>query len=178
MNPMMIALVAALTLAGPVLAEEAGHDHAHDPAQAAPGAAAEPSGHVASLGAVRLVHAWSRATEGGEALVFLEIENGGDSAVTLEGAESAVAKTVEVVGFQLAGGAGAYVGLGALSVAAHGTMALAPEQAALRLTGLTAPLHQGETFPMEIHLSSGHVPVVVAIEAATAHQHSHAGHKH
>ena len=170
-----IPLLTALALAAlPALAETA----APAPAEAAHEAHEAHSDHVASLGAVRLIHAWSRATEGSEALVFLEIENGSDAAVTLEGGESAVAKTVEVVGFQLTGESGGYVGLGPLQVAARGTMALAPEQAALRLTGLSAPLHQGETFPMEIHLSSGHVPVTVEIEAADAHQHSHAGHKH
>ena len=170
----MIPLLAALALACPALADNAPQapgDAAHETHEA-------HSDHVASLGAVRLIHAWSRATEGSEALVFLDIENGGETAVTLEGGESAIAKTVEVVGFQLANGAGSYVGLGALKVAARGRMALAPEQAALRLTGLTAPLHPGETFAMELHLSSGHVPVTVEIEAADAHQHSHAGHKH
>ena len=174
MKPMIPLLAALALMACPALAEDA----APAPAEAAHETQEAHSDHVASLGAVRLIHAWSRATEGSEALVFLEIENGSPAAVTLEGGETALAKTVEVVGFQLAGGAGRYVGLGALKIAARGHMALAPEQAALRLTGLSAPLHPGETFAMELHLSSGHVPVLVEIEAADAQQHSHAGHKH
>lgn len=159
----MIPLLTALMLALPGLAvaEEAGHDD-----------------HLATLDGLRLIHAWSRATDAAEALVFFEIENTGATPVTLDGGDCALAQSVEVVGFQLQGETGAYVDLGRVAVAPHGEMELAPERVALRLNGLNAPLRQGESFPMEVHLSLGHVPVHVEVEAADAHQHSHAGHKH
>jgi len=133
---------------------------------------------VAQIGDLRLIHAWSRATEDDEALVFVDIENHGTTEIMLTGGQTPLARSVEVVGFQLQGARGVYVPLGDLPIAAGSKMALTPEGVALRLDGLSQPLHQGDTFPMEIEVGHTHADVVVQIEAANARQHSHAGHQH
>lgn len=158
----VVLLVAALALPFDAAAEDAHTQEAH----------------LAEAGTLRLVHAWSRATDAGEALVFIDIENKGTDLVSLTGGESALAASVDVVGFQMQGGTGSFVPLGALPIAAGTEMVLSPEGVALRLTGLNQPLRQGETFPMEIHFGDMHAEVTVAIEAADARQHSHAGHEH
>lgn len=134
--------------------------------------------HLATLGELRLVHAWTRATEDDHALVFVEIDNTGEAPVTLTGAASAIAEGAELVGFRLEEGEPGYVALGKLPVAPGTEMALAPEGLALRLEGLAGPLTEGETFPVEIVFDAGRVEMIVQVEAADATQHGHAGHAH
>lgn len=144
------------------------HDHGHDDASA----------HKAVLGDVVLLHAWTPETEGPDALVYVEIDNGGDQAVTLLGAESALASGAELVGFQLQNGAPSYVALPMLPIAAGAEMMLAPRAAAIRLSGLTDHLHEGDAFELHIQFNTGEVPMMVQVEPAGATQHSHAGHNH
>lgn len=164
-------ILAALLVPAAAFAEGSGHGHATEEG-------VSEDEHVTELDHVRLVHAWSRATDGDETLVFMEIENGGDAAVVLTGGETAVAAAVEVVGYQLQGGTGTHVVLGDVPIAAGARMTLAPDGVALRLTGLSEPLHEGESFALKVLLGDRAADVTVAVEAATALQHSHAGHDH
>ena len=160
---------ALLLLATPALAQgadehaEEHHDHEE---------------HVADLDGLRAIHAWARATSGSTAQVFVELENTGDDTVTLLGGEADIAATVTLVGFQLVGGEATYVALPEMPIPAGREIVLAPNGLALALTGLTQALVQGEHFEMEIEFDTGHLEVVVEIEAANATQHSHAGHNH
>src|SRR3712207_5280436 len=61
-------------------------------------AAEEDEEHVAQKGDVRVVHAWSRATDAGEGLVFMDIESLGGGGDRLTGAESETAERVEIHG--------------------------------------------------------------------------------
>jgi periplasmic copper chaperone A len=134
--------------------------------------------HVSELNGVRAVHAWTRATGGNIALVFVDIENGSDAIVLIEGGHSEIAGTVELVGFRLKDGNPAYEPVGSVPVGPGKEMQLAPERLALRLTGLTQPLAEGGEFELEIVFDIGEIDVHVAVEAVDATQHSHAGHNH
>mgnify|MGYP002173747799 CR=1 FL=1 len=134
--------------------------------------------HVSELNGVRAVHAWTRATSGDTALVFVEIENGSDAIVLIEGGHSDDAEQVELVGFRLKDGEPVYEPVASVPVGAGKEMVLAPERLALRLSGLTKPLGEDGELEMEIVLDIGELDVHVAVEAANATQHSHAGHNH
>ena len=159
----LLLATALLTFAAPAFAEDHDHDHDH---------------HVSELDGLRAVHAWTRATSGKTALVFVEIENGSGKDVLLQGGESAHAASVDLVGFKLQDGAPAYVLLPSLPVKAGREVELSPEGLALRLNGLKEPLKEGEEIEMEIEFDAGHLEVHVEVEDADATQHGHAGHSH
>ncbi len=60
--------------------------------------------HLAEGGHLRALHAWTQATKGKTALVFVEIENIGDSELVLEGATAPFAAGAELVAFSLVDG--------------------------------------------------------------------------
>lgn len=159
------AAVVAFALAGAAFAQ----DHMHDE---------DEEHHVSELNGVRTVHAWTRATSGPDALVFVSIENNSPNEVVLLGGECECAASVELVGFELKDGEPAYTPLPGVPVRAGGELALEPNGLALRLSGLSAALVQGGELEMEVELSVGHLDVHVEIGAADATQHSHAGHRH
>jgi periplasmic copper chaperone A len=154
------ALLAGMAL--PVFAQ----GHAHD------------DEHEASLGDVRIIHAWTRAAaEGQDAVVFFEVENGGE-AVELTGAEAENAASVEIVGASMGSdGAVAYAPVGAFTLPA-GDFAFDPDGLGLRLNGLTEALEQGDYFHMHLLLGEGELEISVDVEAVDATAHSHAGHSH
>ena len=161
-------LPALLLIAGSAQAgDEAGHAHASD-----------ADSHLATLGDIRLVHAWTRATDRGEALVFMEIEHNGHKAATLTGGASGIADGVNLVAFRSRDGNAGYVTLPDLTIAPGTEMVLQPEGVALRLTGLDEPLVEDQSFDMEVAFDLGHAQVIVQIEAPNATRHSHAGHAH
>lgn len=140
-------------------------DHAHDE-------------HEASLGAITVIHAWTRATAQGEdAIVFFEIENAGEP-VGLSGAEATNAASVDVVGATMgADGAMAYQPVGEFQLPS-GEFEFDPNGLGLRLNDLAAELKQGEHFPLHLLLGDGELEISVEVEAADAVAHSHAGHSH
>lgn len=154
-----LVLVAATSVA--FAADEPDHDH-----------------HVSELAGLRAIHAWTRATDGDTALVFVEIENRSEATVVLEGGESAAAASADLVGFQMTDGRPEYVTLPKMPIAAGRELVLEPEGLALRLSGLGAPLAQGDEIEMELEFDVGHMDVHVAVEAENATRHSHAGHAH
>jgi len=160
----------ATVLATATYAGENDHDHDHDHGG--------ESSHKAELGAVELLHAWTAETDGDTALVYVEIENAGDSAVTLIGAEADIAARVELVGFQLKDGAESYEPLDALPIAAGAHLDLEPRGVAFLMTGLSEHLHQNDDFELHIIFDAGEVKMIGQVEAADATQHSHAGHNH
>lgn len=134
--------------------------------------------HVSELGQVRAVHAWTRATSGDSALIFVDIENHSDAVVVLQGGESDFAESAELVGFRLKDGEPSYVVLKSVPIKGGTELVLEPEGLALRLNGLSEPLHEGEEVEIEIEFDAGHMDVFVEVGAATAKAHSHAGHQH
>ena len=156
-----LALIAALAAPLPAFAQED-----------------DQSDHLAEAGGLRLLHAWTRATDDDTAHVFVEIANTGDAARTLSGGSAAIAETTTLVGFLMEDGTGTYQPLPGLPVAPGTDLDLTPEGLALQLDGLDAALAEGDSFPMEVHFGETHIDVTVAVEAAGASQHSHAGHMH
>jgi copper(I)-binding protein len=156
----VFALLAGCLLASAAMADETDDDH------------------VAERDGLRVVHAWSRATEGPDGVVFLEIENEG-AADTLTGAATKVALDIVIEGLRLE--AGNLVGepLGDVAIPAGGTFHFEPNVAQLRLVGLAHPLDEGDDYAIELVFGErGSITVQVEVEAATASQHSHAGHSH
>jgi copper(I)-binding protein len=155
-----LALFAAFSLMTlPVLAQD---DHAH----------------LSEADGLRIVHAWTAATSGTEALVYMEIENGTDSLVTLSGAEAPDGMTADLVGFTYTDGIEAWQVLPAMPIASGQHLDLAPRSLALRLSGLTAPLAEGDEIEIEVLFGDLHMDVHVEVEAEGATAHSHAGHSH
>ena len=140
-------------------------------------AAADEADHLGELGGLRALHAWTRATDAGEALVFVEVENAGDASVTLEGAE-AEGLVAELVGFRLVNGEPDWQVVGPVPVAPGRTLHLEPDGLAIRVDGLTAPLVEGEGMDLDLLTSLGPLVVHVEVEAADAAAHGHAGHDH
>ncbi|WP_157772696.1 hypothetical protein [Pseudoponticoccus marisrubri] len=61
---------------------------------------------------------------------------------------------------------------------ARRSLDLAPEGLAIRATGLSAAFDEGDTAEITLLTSAGDIALTVAVEAADARQHSHAGHSH
>jgi periplasmic copper chaperone A len=155
-----LALLTSLSLAtSPVLAQD---DHSH----------------LSEADGLRIVHAWTPATSGTEALVYMEIENETDSLVTLSGAEALDGMTADLVGFTYTDGTEAWQVLPAMPIAAGQHLDLAPRSLALRLSGLAAPLTEGDEIEIEVLFGDLHMDVHVEVEAEGATAHSHAGHNH
>ena len=171
---MRTALITLLTiLATSAFAEGDDHDHDHDDH-----GHEEETSHKATLGDVELLHAWTTETDDDTALIYVEIENGGDAPVTLIGAESDIAASVELVGFQLKDGADHYEPLGEVAIAAGSHLDLEPRGVAFLMTGLTEHLHEDEEFEFHVIFDTGEAAMIGQVEAADATQHSHAGHNH
>lgn len=134
--------------------------------------------HVSEMKGLRAVHAWTRATSADDLLVFVELENTGDEAVTITGGEAEFAETVELVGFTLIDGDPTYQPMPQIPLSAGRELMLAPNGLALRLSGLDRAFADGEHFDMQIATDRGALEVEVAVEAADATQHDHAGHAH
>lgn len=140
--------------------------------------AEEPDEHVAQAGGIRVVHAWSRATDAGEGAVFMDIESLG-AGDRLTGASTELAGAVAIHGAVLADGVPSSEPLGEVEIPAGGEFVLEPEAVFLKLTELKRPLEQGEAFPLELRFAqAGALTVEVQVEAADATAHSHAGHAH
>lgn len=141
-------------------------------------APAEDSDHLSELGGLEALHAWARATSGPEAFVFLELKNEGDDAVTLDGAETPVAASAEIVGFQPKAGQATYEPIPSMPVNPGRELHLEPDGLAIRLVGLTQALVEGDEFDLDLQTSLGVLEVHVEIERSDAKAHSHAGHAH
>ncbi|WP_068088829.1 copper chaperone PCu(A)C [Polycladidibacter stylochi] len=146
--------------------EGAEHDHA------------EHSEHLSVHDGLRVVHAWTPATKEDHALVYFELENESKQTKELKGAESAIATSAQIVGFRFKNGEGGYDSINVLPLGAGQHMEFAPNELAVLLDGLKKPLHQGDSFELELHIDNHHMDIHVAVEAQGATQHSHAGHQH
>lgn len=169
-----------------VQANETGHsehdhadgDHGHEEGEHAEDHEQDNSSHEGEADGVRTLHAWTRATPGKTALLFVDIQNTSDHAVSITGGHSEVAESVELVGFQLKEGEPDHVALPPVPIKAGTEMSLAPNGLALRLNGVRMPLREGEEHGVEIEFDFGHIEMRFQVEAADAKQHSHAGHQH
>lgn len=143
------------------------------------GAVAEDSDHKAEVDGVVILHAWSQATSGPDAKVFMEIENEGDAPITLTGGEAdEIAGSVKIMGASIRAG-GEPEPLPAMAIEPGSHLELEPEGVYLHLEGLSRKLSEGDEFEMHVLLEPvGEVEIHVEVEAHDASQHSHAGHNH
>ena len=133
--------------------------------------------HLSERDGVRVLHAWTRATDTDHAEVFMEIENTGHAELSLTGAETDIADDVHIVAMNHADGKA--VDIGALPVPAGSDTLLTPEGVFLELHDLDRTLAVGDEFEMHLHLEPlGEIEIHVEVEAANAANHSHAGHSH
>lgn len=145
---------------------------------AAPVAAQRSNDHLAEADGLRILHAWTPATIGREALIYMEIENGSNLAVTLSGAETENGQRAELVGFAYAVGVETWQVLQEMPIAAGQRLELAPRGLALRLSDLHAPLAEGAELVIEVVFGDLNLDVHVEVEAEGATAHGHAGHSH
>lgn len=134
--------------------------------------------HSTEVGSITVEHAWARAAgSGADTLVFMDIENAGE-ADELVSASTDIAASATIVGVQHGAEGSTTVELGPIELSAGDTH-LDPSGMAIKLTGLTQELAQGDHFELSLQLEhAGEVHIEVEVEAADASQHSHAGHSH
>nr|WP_321980438.1 copper chaperone PCu(A)C [uncultured Cohaesibacter sp.] len=136
------------------------------------------SDHVSELNGFRVVHAWTRATSGKTALIFMELENESSETIVVTGGESEIASSGKLVGFALKNGMDSWQDIPTMPIQAHQDLHFEPHGAALLLSGLSKPLKEGEKFEIHLDTSVGELELHVEIENANATHHSHAGHHH
>lgn len=139
---------------------------------------AQEHGHVAEADGLRVVHAWTPATDSSDALVYMEVENRGDGPVTLTGAAAEAAGSAALVGHALNDGETTWTPLPGVPVDAGGELRLEPNVLAIRLTNLQAPLEEGTRLDMTLLFEDVVLPIGVTVEPEGATKHAHAGHVH
>ncbi|KAA9005280.1 copper chaperone PCu(A)C [Histidinibacterium aquaticum] len=139
--------------------------------------AQEDEDHVAERDGLRILHAWTTATERGPAQVYMLIENETGETVVLTGARVGEAEAALMAG-QLSGGGDAEI-LPMMEVAADSDFDLAPGEVYLELDELPAPLAEGDHLEMELRFD-GIEPLDVEVEVFEdgTLEHPHAGHAH
>lgn len=153
------------------LTVSAGDGHDHD--------AHGDDHHKVEVSGLEVIHGWARATTSGATQVFMELHNETGAQITLHGAHVAGGPGMAVVMGAPVKAGGAPAPLGEFPLADGMAFEFDPEGVYLALSGLAAPLAQGDTLPLVLDLHPlGEVEIVIDVEAANATQHSHAGHMH
>ena len=139
--------------------------------------AAAATAHEIKAGDVTIVHPWARATmtpmQAGA--VYLAIVNDGAGADRLLGASTPVAAMAMLHRSVDDGGVARMVAAGEIDIAAGGSVVLEPGGLHLMLTGLGAPLVDGETFALTLRFArAGDVEVTVEVENMAVMNHLHA----
>ncbi|WP_373237494.1 copper chaperone PCu(A)C [Cohaesibacter celericrescens] len=136
------------------------------------------SEHVSDLDGFRAVHAWTRATSDDTTLVFMELENGNSATIVVNGGQSEIASSGQLVGFVLKDGAETWQDIPSMPVQPNHDLHLEPHGLALLLSGLSTPLVEGDMFVVQLNTSIGDLMLHVEVEDVRAGHHSHAGHSH
>ncbi|ODT75983.1 MAG: hypothetical protein ABS76_32635 [Pelagibacterium sp. SCN 64-44] len=134
--------------------------------------------HVFSAGGIEVIHPWARAAaRGADSLVFFELHVEGE-ADRLVSARTSVAGEVHIVGLTVGADGAGHREVGEIDIPI-GAFSFDPGGLALELRNLAIPLEQGTHFDLVLEFAeAGSVEIEVAVEAAGATQHSHAGHSH
>lgn len=125
----------------------------------------------AKQGDIQVTTAWARATPprppvGG---AYLTVTNAGSRSDVLVGAESDVAKTVELHTHMKEGEVMRMVALSSVEVRAGQTVTFAPGGLHVMLIGLKAPLKEGSSFPLTLDFANaGKLTVTVEVEKVGA----------
>lgn len=134
--------------------------------------------HLFEVGGLEVLHPWTNATTHDHALLYMELHNEGDAPVEIISARTEDGVKGQLVGFRMADGAMVADPLPPIPVAPGTELALEPDVIAISFDGLPAPLEEGDHLEIILETSAGELEVEVAVEAADARQHSHAGHSH
>lgn len=121
--------------------------------------------------------AFARSTIGASrnGVVYLTVRNGADAADRLVGASTPVAQRAELHFHERDGDVLKMRRIEAVVLGARATVAFKPGGMHVMLLGLTAPLKEGESFPLTLEFEASgaltvDVPVKSVAEGATAHQ--------
>ena len=136
-------------------------------------------GGESRIGDLAIVSAWARATPPGASVgaAYVSVENHGAADDRLVGAASPAATSVTIHQTAEENGVATMRPLDDAAIPAGGGLAMAPGGAHLMLTGLSAPLKQGENFPMTLTFQNAGA-VTVEIEIAPLGAAGPAGHDH
>jgi copper(I)-binding protein len=120
----------------------------------------------AQPGSIEVSDAWARATAGSSpGGAFMTIVNAGTSDDRLVAASTTVARTAELHETKDENGVMKMTPVPALEIKAGTRVTLAPGGLHIMLTGLKAPLKQGESFPLVLRFDkAGAVNVMVKVE--------------
>ena len=128
-------------------------------------------------GSVHVHDGWVASTEAPEARLFLEIENEGSGPVDIVGFATDRG-TAELAAPALDGGR-EVVALGVYPLDPGQALEMAPDAVHVRLTGLDAPLVEGERFEIRVMVEPGEEVVAnVLVEGPDAESEDHSGHDH
>ena len=138
----------------------------------------EQSPHVTMIEGLRVLHAWSAATEAGsDALIYLEIENATAKVTTLTGARTMGAE-LELVGWGYTSAGETLAVLAQISVPPGRSIRLEPKGLALKWADIPIDLVEGTHPELEIDLGGHRLKTGIEIGASDATAHSHGGHDH
>jgi copper(I)-binding protein len=136
------------------------------------------SDHLSELDGLRILHAWTNASEEDHAMVYLEIENTTETELTLLGGEADIAKEVHLMAVDISDPS-KVLEVEDMPIPAKSAFNLEPGGVFLELHEVSQPRVKGEDFEMHLLIEPlGEVEIHVEIEAADATTHSHAGHNH
>ncbi|KMW57817.1 hypothetical protein AIOL_002785 [Candidatus Rhodobacter oscarellae] len=137
----------------------------------------EHSDHLSEADGLRILHAWTNATDDDHVAVYLEIENNRATEVVLMGAETEIAKEAHLMAIDPS--TGDETEIEELPVPAGSEMELAPGGLFIELHDVAKALSEGDEFELELEFGDDlHLDVHVEVEAADADSHGHAGHNH
>lgn len=140
-------------------------------------AAAAPAVHAAERAAIDVVQPWSRpAMAGMNGAGFMTLVNRGKAADALTGANSPLARKVELHRSSIAGGVASMQHVHRLAIPAGARVTFAPGGHHLMLIGLTKQLRPGDAVPVTLTFASGATKTVnfaVGSGAPPARPHAH-----
>jgi len=134
--------------------------------------------HVFAAGGIEIVHPWARAAaQSDDGLVFFELHVEG-APDRLVGAHTEIARNVQIVGLAVGPDGAGHREVGEIEIPA-GVFSFDPGGLALELHDLDVSLEPGSHFDLVLDFArTGPIEIEVAVEAAGATQHSHAGYSH
>ena len=136
------------------------------------------SAHEYALGALKIVHPWSRATPPGATtgVAYMKFINRGEVALHLAGATTPAAQRVEIHVMSMDGGVMRMRPSQGLDIPAGATVELNSGGIHLMLIGLNRPLKQDDKLPMALMFAGGVTATIeIDVEAmgAVASTHDH-----
>ena len=140
-------------------------------------AAGLASAHEYRAGDLLIAHPWARATltANQAGAIYLAVINMGTQADTLLSASTSAAEQAMLHETVMDGDVARMVHVGEIDIPADGSLVLEPGGKHLMLTGLSAPLAEGQTFTLTLQFRrAGAVEVEVHIEGmGAAPEHAH-----